>query len=334
MRVPPGPVGELRERRGAAVVDHADGQAEPLLEHLPEGDVVDRRVDGAERDARPRVDPRRDAEPDRLDLRRAQLDDHLDERVEQLLLRLDGRRPLASAARGAPSRRGRRRGSSSRRGRSRSRACRPRRRVPYFAGWRRTTSPIASTGVVASRARCRRCPASRALSRIGPRRRPAGRARAAAAAACRPASLEAHRPDRRCSVLVVVIVVWGDHGLPLLPERRLGREQAVRPRARRAGRAREEQRLPARPRDDDPAARHRQLDGGRAQRRPPRRLDHARPHRSVAPPARLPLDPARPAREHPRGREHEDQRGLPGRRRRARDQDGERASPASRSTTW
>ena len=35
-----------------------------------------------------------------------------------------------------------------------------------------------------------------------------------------------------------------------------------------------------------------------------------------------------------RRRQHEDQRRLPGRRRAARDQDGARASPGSRSTTW
>ena len=91
--------------------------------------------------------------------------------------------------------------------------------------------------------------------------------------------------------------------------------------------AREEQRLPPHPRDDDPAARHGQLDRCRPERRPPRRLDHDHPHRPVPPPARLPLAPARPVRPRPGVGQHEDQRLLPVRRRGARDPDGAAASP-------
>ena len=73
--------------------------------------------------------------------------------------------------------------------------CRPRRRVPYFSGWRRTRSPTASTEAVASRARSRpsradeAAPGSRARSPHGAARAtangggPAGAPAQAAAAA-------------------------------------------------------------------------------------------------------------------------------------------------------
>ena len=139
------------------------------------------------------------------------------------------------------------------------------------------------------------------------------------------AVVEAARPDRALLVLVVLVDRLGRRRLPLLPERRLAtRTSASTASAARRPRSRRATASCSRHGDDDPAARHGQLDRGRPERRPPRRLDHARPHRPVAPPALLPLDPARPARAGARRRQREDQRLLPGRRRGARDQDGAR----------
>ena len=86
--------------------------------------------------------------------------------------------------------------------------------------------------------------------------------------------------------------------LPLLLARHLGRERArARTRARRADH-------PGRPPlldpDDDPRPRHRRREPVGPRRRQPLRLDHADPHRSGQAPARVPLDPARPAGRDPR----------------------------------
>ena len=209
------------------------------------------------------------------------------------------------------------------------------RRVPYFAGWRRTTSPTASIGVVASRARCRRCPAKTrpAAARTPARRRRRGPARA------RRLRLPAGSRGSSSSwssllVLVVLVVAWGVAGYLVLPERRLGREQALRPRARRdAPRSR---RATA---SCSATATTILLLGtdsstvGGPQRRPALRLDHAPAHRPVAPPALVPLDPARPARA--RRRASATRRSTRPTRRAARRSRSGRCttSPASRSTT-
>ena len=260
MRAAPGAVRELGKRRRAPVVDHADRHAEPRLENLPEPHVANRRVHGAE--ARPRSACRRGPERRTPPRRRSR-------RAAPTTVSTSASSSSSCESRGVGCSR-----TSRTCPESSSTPARifvpPRstpitlppltRRVPYSDGWRRRTSPIASTAVVASRARCRRCP-----ERRGPRR-PTG-----AAAGARPARVRTsrfRRPSWKLIVLIVTLTVlllaiaWGVIGLPLLPERRLGREQALRPRARREGAARDEQRVPAQPRHDDPAARHGQ--------RPPR----------------------------------------------------------------
>ena len=110
------------------------------------------------------------------------------------------------------------------------------------------------------------------------------------------ALVEAGRPDRHCSTVLLLAIAWGVIGFLSFSERRVGREQALRPRARREG---------ALATSNGFLLSHGTtilLLGtdtstvGRPERRPPRRLDHPSPHRPVAPPALLPLDPPRPAR--------------------------------------
>ena len=172
-RPSPGAVDELGESCGAAVVDHADRHPEAVLEHLAKPDVVESGcsptpsavpVRWSIRAGTPKPTPPRS--PGSRSPR-----DRLDESVDELLLRRRRRRPLAELVRRAPV-------SSRIAGED----LRPaevdpddspavHRRVPYSAGWRRRTSPTASTAAVASRARSRqsrrrraRSPASRSRS--------------------------------------------------------------------------------------------------------------------------------------------------------------------------
>ena len=156
-----------------------------------------------------------------------------------------------------------------------------------------------------SRARCRRYPrngpfaARQAGEDRGGRRRAPGRAPADTAAA----RLEADRAPRAPRLIVVLTIVWGVAGFLSFQSgvSAANKRLAAPQRARRSD---EEQRVPAQPRRRRSCCSGLDsLDRLGAQRRPPRRLDHARPHRPVPPPARLPLDPARPARLDPGGRQ-------------------------------
>jgi hypothetical protein len=100
-QTPAGAEAKLGQRRCARVVHHADGQAEPALELLAEGEVAERDVDGAEHVAGALVDPRRHAEPDRLGLARPEGLDGLFERCQKLLLRADRGRVLEGLVDGA-----------------------------------------------------------------------------------------------------------------------------------------------------------------------------------------------------------------------------------------
>ena len=155
------------------------------------------------------------------------------------------------------------------------------------AEWRTERSPTGSTRAAARRGRCRR---RRAPSEPSPARAkqpgrslPAGRAGAAGSGS-------------PCSLLGVLLVVWLVASYLSFRSRRRGRERAAA-EGGRANLAAQDGLLVSKPSlilllgtDGDRTA---------ARRRPPLRLDPARPHRSEAAPPGVPLDPARPPRRHP-----------------------------------
>ena len=244
-----------------AVVDHADRQAEPRLEHLPE---PRRRGSGcSRRRARPRSAGRR--APERRTPPR--------------------RRPARAAPR--PSRRARRASSSC--DVERASAARERSHdvpgVVDHPGEDLRPAEVDADDTPAAH------PAGTLLRRMAPKEKPyrvyRGRSRQGQGADGRPAKTRpssratgagaaergarqrvrasrCRRPSWKLAVLIVLLaraaarIVWGVTGYLSVLERRLGREQALRPRARREARARDEQRASCSPRHDDPAARHRQ----------------------------------------------------------------------------
>src|SRR5579884_938108 len=112
--------------------------------------------------------------------------------------------------------------------------------------------------------------------------------------------------------------------LLLGPQRRRRREQAAAGRG--DGRAREAELAARLDRDEHPPARHRPFDqrAGGTEHGRAFRFDDAAPYRPEPAPARLPLDPTRPARGDPRLRRAEDQCGDAARRAEARDRDRRR----------
>ncbi len=176
---------------------------------------MQRRVDRSDREARARVDARRDAEPDRLDLRRAKLVDGLDERVQERLLRPDRRRRARSGPRAVPV------GSTMP-----ARIFVPPRSIPI------TRPPVTSAGTLLRRM----APGREALPRL-PRRarqgqgacRPGERARRSRGANRRPRLggerlrrfFRPRRPGRHSwkpvvlltlVVVIVLVVAWGIAG--------------------------------------------------------------------------------------------------------------------------
>ena len=137
------------------------------------------------------------------------------------------------------------------------------------------------------------------------------------------ASLEAHRPDHRCSCSSCSMIVWGVTAfLSFQSGVSDANKRFDRERGARAALAKSNGFLLSHGTtilllgtDSSTAA-------GRSGDRHADSIMLVRTDPS-APPALVPLDPARPARQRARARQHEDQRGLPGRRRPARDQDGE-----------
>ena len=296
-----------RERRRVPVVVAPDRQAEPLPS-IAQRHVVERHVHARRRArARGRSATARRTRPRRC--RREQLGDRRLERSDERLLRLERRRALVPA----PT--------------SPSRVTKPARifvpprsmpitRVPLTVSGYPTrrmaapeTSRTASTGVAAARARCRPC-RGRATAR---RREQPARPATAARRGRRPVSRGSAGRSSRSSSLVVLARRLGGRGLLVVPQRRRRREQALR--AGHDGGTHAAERLPPHAPTTilllgtDP-----RRTAGRPQQRPALGLDHAPAHRSEPPPARLPLDPARPLVPVPRRRQREDQRGVPGRR--------------------
>ena len=186
-------------------------------------------------------------------------------------------------------------------------------RLPYPAGWRTERSPTGSTRAAGRGGRCRPRPRPERPESEPTRRRGDG--------AGRPRW--GRRIGLACSRWSCSLVVWVVAGYLSFRSGVADANERL-PKAVEAGLAPQEgaARLEA---VADPAARHRRRPDGRARRRPPLRLDPARPHRPRPAPARLPLDPARPPRRHPRLRPEQDQRRLPARRPGADDADGPRA---------
>ena len=276
------------------------------------------------------VDTRRDAEPDRGDVVAPQLADDLDELVEQRLLR----RRRASGAR--PSRAPSRRASTTPARIFVPPRSTPMTRVPAMRGGyptppdgARKRSPTASIAAVASRARCRPAP------RRARRARPHGDAATAAGAGADYRGPRRRRRRQRAAR-------WrrrdrARHPRPARARRRLGGRGlalglAAASRTRTSGSTPDAKRALATQNGlllSHPTtilllgtdnSRRRGARGRQALR-----LDHAAPHRPVAPPALLPLDPARPAGA--------DARRTATRRSTPRSRSAARRSPSGRSTS-
>ena len=123
----------------------------------------------------------------------------------------------------------------------------------------------------------------------------------------------------------------GDCGLSVLPQRSREGERTARQVG--AACAREPERTAPLEPDDHAPARPRPREHRPARRPEQLRLDHDPAHRPEPPPARVPVDPARPARSDPGPRRGQDQRGVPARRRRRSRSARSRPSRGSRSTT-
>ena len=129
------------------------------------------------------------------------------------------------------------------------------------------------------------------------------------------------------ALLFLLLVVWTASQLPLVPGRRRGRERKRCPGRSRANLAKQDGAVISKP----SLILLLGTDGDRtAAREDARRSDSILLVRTdpKPPPALVPLDPARPARRHPRPRPEQDQRRLPARRARAGDEDGQRAHRA------
>ena len=241
VRAPPGAVRELGERRRAPVVDHADRHAEPRREHLPQPRRPAIGVFTAPNATPVRWSTRAGTpNPTATTSGRAQLDDRLDERVEQLVLRVERRRRSRTLERRRPA--------SSR---TPARIFVPPRSTPitrppaHPAGTllRRMApkdKPYRVYRVVASRARCRRCPAPT-------RPPPSATRRAAAGAPPRPRGRARASGGRRWKLIVLIVplarasllaIVWGVIGFLSFPSGVSDANKRLRPRARREGRAR------------------------------------------------------------------------------------------------
>src|SRR5438128_998556 len=137
-----GAVRELRERGGVRVVLDPDGDPEPLRELVAEAHLAQRDVDGAEHDACPLVDARRDAEADGADLGGQELANRRLERVEERVLRCRRRGALAGPLHASVLVDHARENLRPAQVDADHALSRHDGWVPYFAGWPRKGSPI------------------------------------------------------------------------------------------------------------------------------------------------------------------------------------------------